>query len=112
MDNWNQVAQGDLLLTRIDALPPGLTEVPPTGRVHIVAHSETGHHHVVDAHAGVRYFRSPDPLISYLEVADASTTLRHLREHDTHRPHGLRPGKYELRRQREYTPAGWRMVVD
>ena len=108
-----QIAQGDLLVTVIGEIPAGAVEVPAVGGVHVVAHSETGHHHVVDAHAGVRYFRDTgNPLRAYLSVDADATTLRHLRHFDTHAPHSLPPGTYELRRQREHAPEGWRRVED
>jgi len=112
MDRRYQIAQGDLLLRAIDALPPQAEEVPATNGVHIVAHSETGHHHVVDA-IGVRHFRhTGNPLLGYLSVDADATTLRHLRSFDTHAPHTIPKGTYEMRRQREWAPEGWRRVAD
>ena len=107
-----QIAQGDLLVQSTRAVPRDAVEVAASEGVHIVAYSETGHHHVVDAH-GVRYFRdASNPLLAYLTVETDSTTLRHLRSWDTHAPHMLSRGMYELRRQREWTPEGWRRVED
>lgn len=108
-----QIAQGDVLVTRIDAVPATAIELPSTaGDVHIIGHSETGHHHVVDAQ-GVRFFRAPDnPLLGYLGVDADRTTLRHLRNWDTHGAQVLGRGIYEIRRQREWAPEGWRPVTD
>jgi hypothetical protein len=108
-----QAAQGDLLITRIDALPKGLERVEPTGGYHIVAHSETGHHHTVGV-LGVDYWREPgNPLRAYLTVEDG-TTLQHHREFHTHAPIAIGKGTYELRRPREraHTPEGWKRTVD
>lgn len=105
-----QAAQGDLLLRKIDAIPAGLVAAKPCGGRHIVAHSETGHHHFLNA-KGVEYFTGSDPMIAYLRCSSPAELL-HDRPHDTHAPILLDVGSWELRRQREYTPAGWRRVED
>ena len=111
-----QAAQGDLLLRRVTALPAGVKSAPTVDGTFIVAHSETGHNHVIDARPHVRVYDTEDPLLSYLEVIEATdateTLLRHLRGHDTHETISISPGVYELRRQREYTPEGWRRAAD
>lgn len=111
-------AQGDVLIRKIDALPAGLTEVPPVdGRI-VVTHSETGHHHTMTldrpkgrAKPAVRMYQGSNPLIAWLEV-NRPTALEHLRPHDTHAPIQFAPGIYEVRRQREHAPEGWRKVID
>jgi hypothetical protein len=103
--------QGDLMIRRIDALPDGLKVAMPDGEHHILAHSETGHHHVVLERAAQRFIDETNEFISYLEVA-SDVELRHLREHDTHEPYLLEPGLYEVRNQREHTPEGWRRAAD
>jgi hypothetical protein len=112
----NQAAQGDLLLRRVAALPANLKASPVEQGVFIVAHSETGHNHVIDARPNVKVYDTEDLLLSYLEVIEATdateTLLRHLRGHDTHETLSIPPGVYELRRQREYTPEGWRRAAD
>ena len=114
----NQAAQGDILLRRVKSIPKSARKVEPVGGRHIVAHSETGHHHYLAA-AGVELFQDPgNPLIAYLRLAGPAT-LVHGRETDTHAPLALgggarpsRPAHFEVRRQREYTPAGWQRVED
>lgn len=109
-----QAAQGDILIRRVKDLPANAVEQPPENGQHIVTHSETGHHHVMRAQH-VRMFRLPDDgmpgMMSYLKV-DEVTELKHLRPHDTHESLEFKPGIYEIRRQREYTPEGWRRVAD
>lgn len=106
-----QAAQGDLWIRRVDAIPATARSVAPTGGRHVVAHSETGHHHYVGVD-GVDYLTEPEhPLIAYLRV-DLGTMLEHDRAWDTHAPISLPPGSYELRRAREYVPNGWRRVED
>lgn len=108
----DQAAQGDLYIRRIDRLPTSaIKQSPEADNKYIVAHSETGHHHVVESF-GVDYFlASNDPWTAYL-VVDNTTELKHLRSFDTHKTITIGKGAYELRRQREYTPEGWRTVVD
>lgn len=109
-------AQGDLLLRRIPALPANAKKLASEKGVFVVAHSETGHNHVIDARPNVQWYGTDDPMVSYLEVIEAAdeaeTLLRHLRGHDTHKTIVIPPGVFELRRQREHTPEGWRRVED
>lgn len=112
----NIAAQGDLFLRRIDKLPAGSKRLDAECGVYVVAHSETGHNHVIDAAPQVAWYGTDDPMVSYLEVIEATdateTLLRHLRGFDTHKTIVIPPGIFEVRRQREYTPEGWRMVED
>lgn len=112
----NQAAQGDLLIRRVEAIPAHAKPATAEGGHYIVAHSETGHHHVIDELPTTVVYTTDDPLVSYLQVIEATdqveTLLRHLRGHDTHETIVVGPGIYELRRQREYTPEGWRQVAD
>lgn len=104
-------AQGDIYIRRIEKLPANAVEVEPeNGRV-IVTHSETGHHHVMDAER-VKMYTLPDSIMDCLLVVEEPTPLEHLRPHDTHEPILFAPGIYHVRRQREYTPAGLRRVED
>lgn len=110
------VFQGDVYLRRVAALPD---EAKPAalsqgGRV-VIAHSETGHHHAIDDLGVVRY-EVGDPLRCYLLLESTATAdVVHHRPFDTHETYRLAGGKgavYEVIRQREYTPAGWRRVED
>lgn len=118
----NQAAQGDILVNRIlnkdgsnGKLPNDVVEVKPVGGQFVIAHSETGHHHVIKAAPGVEYYTSAnDNNIAYLVVSNgADGTITHLREHHTHE--AIKPesdGVFEIRRQRESTPEGFRRVQD
>jgi hypothetical protein len=105
-------AQGDCLFRRIEALPAGVQEVERTGPL-VVAHSETGHHHQVEDMA-TRHFEhaTRDPMICFLQVTGEGAEVVHKRPFDTHATIMLAPGFWEVRRQEEYTPAGWRRVED
>lgn len=109
-------AQGDLLIRKIDVLPEGLNKTKSENGFYVVAHSETGHNHVIADKPNVTLYEANDPMVSYLEVIEATdateTLIKHLREFDTHETINIPAGKYEIRRQREYTPEGWRRVED
>ena len=112
----NCAAQGDLLIRRINALPAGVKSVASEHGKFVVAHSETGHNHVIAERPNVRLYTTGDPMVSYLEVVEATdaaeTLIEHLRSYDTHESIAVPPGIFEIRRQREYTPEGWRRVED
>lgn len=113
MKNFNtQARQGDCLLIKIDGLPEGLQEINPENGVHILAHSETGHNHVMVADR-VRAFipQKPDIYQMFIQV-DEPTELMHLRSFDTHEPIMVPPGTYQIRRQREHTAEGFRRAED
>jgi len=110
-----QAAQGDLLITKIDKLPKEVKKDAPDKRGRfIVAHSETGHFHSISSVPGVELFSSKeDPLIAYLRVINGvEVVLEHERNFDQHESLCMKGGTYEIRRQREYTPEGWRRVAD
>jgi hypothetical protein len=111
-------AQGDVMIIRRDALPVGTNPVAAENGSVVVTHSETGHHHsfVLDRPKGntkpaVEMFSTDNPLIAWIKV-NRPTALEHLRPHDTHEPIMFGVGVYEVRRQREYTPEGFRQVQD
>jgi len=105
-------AQGDVLFRRIEAMPGAVVEQPTAGRI-VVAHSETGHDHVVDDPAVALFEKiDRDPMICYLRVDGDFADVRHLRAYDTHQTLRLARGLWEVRRQREWAPEGWRRVAD
>lgn len=107
------VAQGDLLIRKIDSLPDNVLPAPPEDGMHILAHSETGHHHAVKEGKGVEHYRAAnDNLVAYLVVNNESAELEHMRSFDTHESYRLPPGIYELRRQIESGLEGFRVVTD
>lgn len=111
------IFQGDLAIVPIDAIPQGAKRAdPPADGKIVLAHSETGHNHVIDVRErpeNVDFLVHPtDGLIAYLDVIRADVAVEHLRSFDTHAPVTIPVGKYEVRRQREYEPQGWRRVAD
>lgn len=113
----NRAAQGDIYVVRVASLPDGVRPMAPVDGRYILAHSETGHHHVIDAVEGVvKAYETNDPMTSYVRVLEScdevEILLRHLRPHDTHQAYAFNPGIYRIRRQREYIPNGWRRAPD
>jgi hypothetical protein len=109
-------AQGDVLFRAVLAIPIDAKPVAAVGRELVVTHSETGHHHVMmldrEPMPSVEMFQSADnPLLAWIKV-NRPTELEHKRPHDTHESIMFAPGIYEVRRQREHTPEGWRKVED
>ncbi len=108
----NRAAQGDVYFERVASLPKDVAVVADvTGGVLVIAHSETGHHHVMDARSAEMY-RLPEEIYECFLVVKEPTALEHLRPFDTHEPIMFEPGIYHVRRQREYTPEGWRRTQD
>lgn len=66
----------------------------------VVGHSETGHHHVMDADT-TELYRLPESLTNLLVVKEP-TTLNHLRDYDTHEPIRFEPGQYKVRTLQEF----------
>ena len=109
-------AQGDVYFRRVDAIPAGLVEVAPNARGEIVVtHSETSHDHVMvldrAPEPAVRMFNGDNPLISWLQV-NRPTALEHRRDAHQHEAILFQPGMYEIRRQVEQRPEGWKQVQD
>ena len=116
----NRGAQGDVFFRRIKAVPANATVVKPEDGAIIVTHSETGHHHVVEDLTCVMYEDPASSLVGYLQLGDGcqeagGVDVVHKRAWDTHETLRLlgKPGDvFEIRRQREWSPEGWRRVAD
>jgi hypothetical protein len=107
----NVCAQGDVYIRKINELPERVTRILPEHGKLIVTHSETGHHHVMDAEVAEMY-SLPDNIMDCLLVIHEPAVLEHLRSFDQHEPIQFEPGIYHVRRQREYTPKGVRQVEE
>ena len=115
MKTFSKVAaQGELRFVRLDddhKVPKEATRVDPVDGHVIVGHSETGHHHVMEASRTTMY-RLPDTITDCLLVVNQPDVLKHLRDFDTHEPLSFAPGIYKVTTAREYTPTGWRRSQD
>lgn len=106
-----QAAQGDLYVRR-SAIPTDAKPVAPLGGRYVVAHSETGHDHYVADDRVTLWDDPQNPLVCYLRISGPHADVIHARPFDTHETLRLPTGDWEIRRQAEYTPAGWRRVED
>ena len=104
-------AQGDCLIAKVESLPSDAIRQEPINGNYIVAHSETGHHHMITDQGVDLYQCANDPLAMFL-VVNNEADLIHNRSFDTHETIRFDPGVYKIHRQREYTPKGWRRVAD
>lgn len=115
-----QVYQGDLGIEMIDpAEMPDvatLSQAPSTGTSAMLAHSESGHHHVADAFPGVSppvLWDTGTPELRYMRLA-APTPIRHLKDdpNSQHKTIILPAGTYKVRRQTETLLQNRRLVED
>ena len=103
-------AQGDLNIYLIDAIPDGMEQASPEADGnHILAHSETGHHHIIDGNTA-RVFNQ-DEFVSFLKVKEDAEII-HLRSFDTHEKIPMPIGDYMITRQRQPSIEGWERVAD
>jgi hypothetical protein len=103
-----QYRQGDVLIERIDAIPPAAVPAMHPGRWILAEGEVTGHIHSVAAEdATLLLLELDDEIEVYLRV--------HTKTEVTHQEHGpitLAPGDYRVGRQREYSPGQIRRVAD
>jgi hypothetical protein len=97
--------QGDILLERIESLPPSAVEEQVAGLIVLAYGEATGHHHAIRS-GKVKLFKTESA--TFIEVQDALVQLTH----EEHSPILLEPGFYRMIRQREYTPEKIRIVED
>lgn len=101
------IAQGEIYARKIDAAPDGLvpfTERTPAG-AWIISHSESGHHHVIEAPGVTVMERTDAPAgvrILYAIVENPATLRQDAS--NAHETQDLAPGVWEMRIAREYDP--------
>lgn len=109
--------QGECLFIKVDQFKDNDAQYksikPENGQL-IVAHSETGHHHVIDIEESKNAQLLIDKTNEFIGklILDEDTKIKHLRNFDTHKTVNLEKGNYVLRYAREYTPQGLRRVMD
>ena len=108
-------AQGDFLIMRVNDIPANVEPMKPEGNKFVVAHSETGHNHVMErthVEAFVSKGVKENDLYELFLMVKEPTEINHLRSFDTHETLMVPPGNYVIKRQREYTPEGFRRAAD
>ena len=110
------VAQGDLLIEKVNDLAPSgpLVSPGPDGATVLAEGEVTGHRHAF--YEKVTMFRDdalardiPDGLyVGHVRIEDAPARLTH----QEHAPITFDPGTYRVRRQRELEPQDARIIAD
>ena len=110
----NFAAQGEMYIRRVPEFKEESKPATPANGVFILAHSETGHHHVIDAAKVdvMEQVKVPEGMGILQMIVKEPAEIVHLRSADTHEPLFLTEGNWEIRLQREYTPEGYRRVAD
>lgn len=86
-------AQGEIDIEKLDKLPSGLTKVEPVNGYYIIGHSETGHHHVIEAtHAEVWSGEDAKGMDCLYAILKDGASLDHQRGFDTHESIGFDAG--------------------
>jgi len=109
----NVAAQGDFIIYKVNEIPE---EAVKLAKVGTVAHSETGHDHVLDRPTVVDMYvptgeTIEDSFTLWLDVKE-ETEIKHLRDWDTHDALHVDIGTYKVARQREYVSEGFRRAQD
>ena len=94
------IIHGENVLLPVAKLPKGKKS---THKTFIVGHSETGHHHVLEAEKASKFdiiIKGEDMYVSSKQV----TNLVHKKTHDIHKTVKVQPGFYKVIRKNEYDP--------
>ncbi len=109
--DFSPVFQGDVMIMRI----PAASVAPDAKKLDhcIIAHSETGHHHVAN---NAIVLGALDPMVMFMKPkSEGFIDIVHHRSFDTHETIRLYADEGEafiIKRQREWAPEGWRRVED
>lgn len=121
------IAQGEVTIWNKKFCPPEILEQAQKGNLVvkklekdrlILGHSETGHHHVLEAVRPVHISKVAQALVDETNEIFINLTLHeaakvsHLRSDDTHGAYMLEAGEYICRPDDESTVEGWRKVAD
>lgn len=87
------VRHGEVLLKPVAELPRGVKLEKETNN-YIVAHSETGHHHVLESMEKFKVYSWNGEV--YLEVPAMSELLHEKTGKETHAPHKIVPAFYKV----------------
>ncbi len=94
------IIHGENVLLPIESLPKGKTTKHTS---YIIGHSETGHHHVLEATKGQDF----DIFVQDGEIYISSqfeSSIVHKKTHDIHETLPVAPGIYKVNRKTEYDP--------
>lgn len=98
------VRHGEVILKEVDSLPKGAKLENEDTKI-VVAHSETGHHHILEVKDKVDI--SKIKVYSwngetYLEVPQMAELWHQKSGKDVHRPHKIKPSTYKINIKKEF----------
>jgi hypothetical protein len=87
-------SQGEIDMCKLGGLPPGLKKIEPDNGRYIIGHSETGHHHVIDASRVEAIYEgtTPEGMKALYAILKDGAALEHLRDFNTHEAVGFNAG--------------------
>ncbi len=87
------VRHGEVILKPISKLPEG-AKLEKSAKKFIIAHSETGHHHVLESLKDFKVFTLKGN--TYLEVPEMSELFHEKSGKDAHKAHKITPSFYKV----------------
>jgi len=93
------VRHGEVILKPILEIPKE-AKLEKEAKKYIVAHSETGHHHVLESLKNFKVYTLKGD--TYLEVPEMSELLHEKTGKDVHTPHTIVPAKYKVIIKKNY----------
>lgn len=87
------VRHGELVMKPVDSLPKG-AKLEKEVKNFIVAHSETGHHHVLESLKEFKVYSWNGE--TYIEVPEMATLFHEKTGKDVHTPHKIVPNIYKI----------------
>ena len=95
----NIIRHGEVLLKQIKEIPKE-AKLEKETKEYIVAHSETGHHHLLEAQKEFKVYTWKGD--TYLEVPEMAELLHEKTGKDTHAPHKIIPAFYKVVIKKSY----------
>ena len=87
------IRHGEVILKPISELPKGV-KMEKSAKKEIIAHSETGHHHVLEALTDFKIYTWNGE--RYLEIPELAELWHQKSGKDAHAPHKISPGFYKV----------------
>lgn len=105
------VRHGEVILKPVEFLPKEAV-LKETTKKNIVAHSETGHHHVLEATKDFKIYTFMGD--NYIEIPSVATLIHEKTGKDVHTPHKIAPGVYKvvIKNEFDYFAGALRAVRD
>ena len=104
MDTLQIVRHGEVILKQIKTLPDG-AKINKESNKEIIAHSETGHHHILEVKektdlSKMKFYTWNEE--TYIEVTSIAELWHQKSGKDVHTPHTINPGIYKVQIKKEF----------